>query len=757
MSDLTRVLRLGAVLALAALLALLAPLAVAESADPVRVSSLCEPQSVIDEQDVTVTIKIYNGSQTDMTDEITLFGPDGFSVEKYAGLPSEQSVTYTGTWHVTAEQIAEGKINYFIRYFVDTGEGPVNNTRTIPVTIKAEAAAPQLSATYSISPAAAREGEDVTLSYTLSNVGNVELRNIVIANEGVTSEPVTIPSLSVGERVTRDSVVTMGAEAMISNPSVTYEAADSGVTLAISDMARRTITLAEDDLEVSISGENLDGVYPGEEFELGLTIKNTGENAYSGLAVTLPDGSLAAGDISLAAGASYEGTVHASVAESGKFSVSVEGVNAAGERVGIASNELDIVTQDPAQALILRVRAQAQETTIYSEPAVVRFAVVVDNVGGLDATSLTVTEADTKVAEIASLPSGESRTLVFDLEASIAGQFQFAVSGRDGGGNERSYESNVVQVTYVEPTPAPTDTPAPTEVPPTPSPVPTATPVPPLSERVVARVAELTAGINPMVLYGAGAAVSLLVLTVLIVTGARGARRRKRMKNALDTLELSPDTRNHRGKRRKRAKKKATARKAPEISEPVVPTPELTEEDAHAAPGDGPEAPAEPAPDEPAQDGAGASRTLRVAPVDQRPDFVPQGKVDGSATRVFTRVRDGQPQAQAGADRRRDAGPAAAPGHVLAAELSEEDLRQIPSSQETPPEPAAESGATGQTIRLNNAELTELYKRQQKKPNIKNAKPMKKKKKGRSSRRNESDDLLDDYDAKGDPDDDMFE
>ena len=193
-----RGLRAAITLALAALLTLCALCALAESADPIRVSSLSDPQSVIDEQDVEITIKIYNSSQSDMTDEITLFGPDGVSVDKYAGLAGEQSVTYTGSWHVTADEIERGRINYYIQYFVSTDDGAKQMTRTIPVTIQTEAAAPQLSATYSIAPAAAREGQQVTLSYTLSNTGNVELRNIVIANKGVTDSDLTVASLSPG-------------------------------------------------------------------------------------------------------------------------------------------------------------------------------------------------------------------------------------------------------------------------------------------------------------------------------------------------------------------------------------------------------------------------------------------------------------------------------------------------------------------------------------------------------------------------------
>ena len=54
--------------------------------DPIRVSSLSEPQSVISEQDVSITIKIYNSSQEDMTEEITLFDPTAHSVINYDGL-----------------------------------------------------------------------------------------------------------------------------------------------------------------------------------------------------------------------------------------------------------------------------------------------------------------------------------------------------------------------------------------------------------------------------------------------------------------------------------------------------------------------------------------------------------------------------------------------------------------------------------------------------------------------------------------------
>ena len=62
-------------------------------ADPIRVSSLSEPQSVISEQDVNITIKIYNSSQTDMQGEIFLYSPaGGYPVETYNGLKAENNL-----------------------------------------------------------------------------------------------------------------------------------------------------------------------------------------------------------------------------------------------------------------------------------------------------------------------------------------------------------------------------------------------------------------------------------------------------------------------------------------------------------------------------------------------------------------------------------------------------------------------------------------------------------------------------------------
>ncbi|MFR5796549.1 MAG: hypothetical protein ACLUI3_14075 [Christensenellales bacterium] len=209
-------------------------------ADPIRVSSLSEPQSVISEQDVSITIKIYNSSQTDMTEEISLYDPTGgVPVSTYNGLQGEQSVTYTGTWHVTQDQIQEGKIKYYIQYNIDSGNGSDKVVRAVPVTIQTEAAAPQLTAAYTVTPTSARKGQKVSVEYTLSNTGNIELRSIVVSNEGISDKKLTAPSLSVGEKVTLQDSFTMGDSELTSQPTVTYQASGESKTYTISTWRAR--------------------------------------------------------------------------------------------------------------------------------------------------------------------------------------------------------------------------------------------------------------------------------------------------------------------------------------------------------------------------------------------------------------------------------------------------------------------------------------------------------------------------------------
>ena len=715
------------------MMVLCAAVGFAAETNPIRVSSLSEPQSVIAPQEVDITIKIYNSGQTDMQDKITLYNPAGAPVETYEGLKAEQSVTYQGAWNVTAEEIKKGKISYYIQYYLQTENGPKETLNSVPVTIQTEAAAPQLTATYTVSPASARTGQTVTVAYTLSNTGNIELRDIVIENEEISKKDVTASALSVGEKVTLETTFTMGKKELVSKPTITYKAAGSDKKLTISDLAKKTITVAEDGLEVAVEAKTTENIYPGEKVKMTLKLKNSGNRAYTGLTAVGSDGTQIASGVDLAPGASKDVSFEVAVSQDMSFTASVSGADSQGESVGVVSEAVALKTQDASKALVLNILAQAQETTIYSEPAVVRMAVLVENIGQTDATTLTIKEADTTVATIPSLPSGESRTLVFDIETSIAGKLQFTVTGKDAAGTPRTYESNVIQITYIEPTPAPTAAPTPTPVPPTPTPAPTATPEPTLQEILT----EKLEAIDPVVLYSAAGVLGTLLVVLVSVNVITTARRKKRLAQAIDTIEIDRDysPRDHRGARKggKAKGEKAAKEEKTEDAESIDSLDELTDEGEEPAQEEKPDDQAAPqtrrrrAQDREVPD----DRTLRVAPVDERPDFIAQGPVDDSQTRVFGRL-DTQALAQEELK--------------LDAPVKETD------AVKTPDDP---------TIRFSSEQVEELRKSevQQKAKKDKKSREMKKSKKGLfgfGKKKDEDDSFIDDEFDELDGDEDDF-
>ncbi|MBR5289314.1 MAG: hypothetical protein IKU34_12120 [Clostridia bacterium] len=637
-----------AMLFLTLVMMLSAAVGFAAEANPIRVSSLSEPQSVISPQEVDITIKVYNSGQMDMQEKITLYNPAGAPVETYEGLKAEQSVTYQGVWNVTAEEIKKGKISYYIQYFLETENGLEKTLNSVPVTIQTEAAAPQLTAVYTVSPQSARTGQTVNVAYTLSNTGNIELRNIVIENDGISKEAVKAVSLSVGEKLTLESSFTMGKKELVSKPTITYQAAGSDKKLTISDLAKKTITVAEDGLEVAIEAKQTENIYPGEKAKMTLKLKNSGNRAYTGLTAVGSDGAQIVSGVELAPGATHDTAFETTVTQDMGFSVTVSGRDSEGETIGVTSEMVELKTQDASNALVLNILAQAEQTTIYSEPAVVRMAVLVENIGQTDATALTVKEAGTTVAAIPALPAGTSRTLVFDVETSIAGKLQFTVTGKDATGTSRTYESNIIQINYIEPTPVPT--PAPTPVPtPTPTPVPpTPTPEPTLQEVVMDKIG----AINPVVLWSSAGVLGALLVVLVLVNVITSAQRKKRIAQAIDTIEIDRDysPRDHRGARKGGKKVKTEKKPADAREQEIDPKKELTDERAA-------QMKAEARSEQPArEDGrrrrmqereVPADRTLRVAPVDERPEFIAQGQVDDSQTRIFSPIDDAEPEAPA--------------------------------------------------------------------------------------------------------------
>lgn len=559
---------------LTAMLCLLAPLAIAEGFNPIRISTQAEPQTLTGPQSVTVTIKVVNSGEGNINNPITIFDPNGTQVASWGSLAIGQSQSWQGSWSVTQDQIDAGRLRYSVSYTTYDDDGnAVPTTSTASVTVQKESAAPGLTASYSISPTIAQKDQEVKLTYTLSNTGNVDLTHVRITNTGIGQKNINIASLSVGEKITKEYTFKMGDKNLTSNPKVTYQAKDSDTVLTYAKMAKKTIEVAEGGLEAALSSDQKDeAAKPGDKVTLTLTLKNTGNLTYSNVAVEDETLGEIEKDIEIKPGETKEITKEVIAQSSEDYQFNITGASSSGTDLEMSSNEVSVETLDMGKVVSLEVSADTEALYMYTEPSVVRFAVTVKNVGEIEGKNLKVLCGKTEIATIASLAPGAETTIVKDLAASMAGTFQFFVQCPEVAASEGveaqagvTYESNTLRIAYHEPT-APPPTRAPATKAPTLAPMPTAEPIPEKTE------AEGSLGFILLCVFAVLLVIALIAVLVLILMG----RRKQPAAVVLDSYERANardymiDARSRRrGETRRTQPKRESEKRAEKKEEPA--------------------------------------------------------------------------------------------------------------------------------------------------------------------------------------------
>ena len=102
---------------------------VAESSasQDLRIRMGFSPVSVCPGDSVSVVITIVNSSGKDFTDPMTLYDPKGTRIEDFGNpvLKNEEVAVWSGTWTVSEEDLAKGKLIYTVKYSVTDEAGSV--------------------------------------------------------------------------------------------------------------------------------------------------------------------------------------------------------------------------------------------------------------------------------------------------------------------------------------------------------------------------------------------------------------------------------------------------------------------------------------------------------------------------------------------------------------------------------------------------------------------------------------------------------
>ncbi len=483
-------------------------LGMAKADDPIKVSMDLSKNEFTEPGDVTVSIKVSNVGDDRIPGSVYLYYPDGKAVTDFGDggavtLDIGVFRTWTGTWRVTQKQLEAGKITFMVKYPVPNEDGSdlVVKNKYFNKAIIYNGAVPGLEIKRTFSAQMARKDQKVTITYELSNTGNVALTNITLTeNKSISSKKATIKSLAANASEKINFEVTMGSKNLTSSATITYKASGSNETLK-KTIEAQTISLGEANLSAKLEASAA-GVNIGEKVKLTLTLKNQGTISYSN--VKIADAVLGEieSNLELAAGETKTIEKEVTLMASAEYAFSVQATDNTGSEVNITTDKVPVSAVDPNKKLELTVNASADKLEVYTQPAQVRFEVSVTNTSETDATKVELRHGSNLLYTFPTIKAGETKKLQRDTSISMAGTFKFTATCEDLLKNKVSFESNPIAISFSVPTAEPTT-------------VPQRTPAPLVTEALPTK-----AGLPPAFATAKSIATILLALFLVLIAGA---------------------------------------------------------------------------------------------------------------------------------------------------------------------------------------------------------------------------------------------
>ena len=522
-------------LALVLGIALIALCASAMAADdPMKVSMELSTNKFTEPKPIKVSITVTNVGDADMPSPVTLYYPSGKKVEEFGSptLAAGASKNWSGDWTVTQKELEAGKITFKIKYAVYSDEVDeagnntlVNKTKNFSKKIQYSGADPVIEVNRTIVPTTAQKGQEVSVTYEVSNTGMVDVSNVTIKeNSAIASKSGTIDSIAVGETGKYTFTAVMGSKDMTSNATISYKAGGKTYTTKVEGT---TIKYGEVKLSATLTADKKGGA-PGDTVKLTLKLKNSGTTDFTNVTVTDATlGTVFSGE-SVKAGETVTREKELTITENMDLQFTIKADDGTGKEIETATGRVNIIATDPTQQIVLNLTATADREKVYKLPGTVRFSFVLNNDSAVEVKNVSVKAVETTLYNVESIPAGGSISFMRDTDVSMAGTYQFTASCKDVLGQTLNFTSNSIQIAYAEPTPVPTEVPLVTPPAPATEPLPTDQPEPEWLEQ-----AENIAGKAKWILVGVGG----LLLILLLIGAIRRGKSRSESKKAMDHLE----------------------------------------------------------------------------------------------------------------------------------------------------------------------------------------------------------------------------
>ena len=530
--------RLFLALALGIVLVLLcASAALAER--PIKVSMEFSKYKLSGPETITVSITVTNIGDGDLPAPVTLYYPDGSKIEDFGSptLSVGKSKRWTGDWDVTQEELNAGKVTFSVRYSAydgaigDDGEPSLKAHKlNFSKDVTNLGTDPQITVKRTITPTTAQKGQEVSVTYEVTNSGDVEVTSVNIKeNAAVSAKSGTITSIAVGATETYTFTTTMGTKDITSAATISFKAGGKGYTKKVESA---TIKHGEVKLSATLKTDKKGGA-PGDTVKLTLTLKNSGTLDFTNVTVKDPALGVVFEGQEVKAGKELVLEKDLTVTETQELQFTVTADESTGKGVETATGRVKITAMDPTQVIALRVEATADRDVIYKRPGTVRFSVTVHNDSAVEVKNISVKSGDVTLYSFDSIAAGQSASFIRDVDANLSnemtsGTFRFIASCKDQLEQVLKFESNDVVINYVEQTPAPTAPPQVTPPKPEKEPLPTDQPEP----EWLGQAETLADGAKWIF-----AAIAGILLVLLLIGAVRRGKSRSESRKAMDHLD----------------------------------------------------------------------------------------------------------------------------------------------------------------------------------------------------------------------------
>ena len=401
------------------------------------------PAELVAPGDATMTFVITNHTGGEIRN-ICLTSADGLLSEPVGQLAAGESQTFARPHAVTQEELDAGRVEYVITCDIAEGEG---GRLTCPLTapVTRGSPRPEVDFTRQVSSEYVAAGRQVTITYRVTNNGNVPVSEIYVRD-------------ALGDFTGRLETLEVGAtRTFISRVAISQET-ESSASLEYTVPGGETYTRRLDPVPIRLSDSALDAafsvgrsVFDPNRADAVLVLTNEGNVDYADIAV-MDDvyGGVIADSISLPRGSNpVEIAQTYLVRGDGEYRWRVTGVSQAGEALDFVTATMTLPELAQPGEVDIRLSVVPRTPRI-NRAGRVTFDVEIANQGGSMARDLLLYEPDRgDIRRLVVLPSGDPCRFSFTYDVRQDEAYVFCLNYLDADGRARTVSSDPIAVEIV--------------------------------------------------------------------------------------------------------------------------------------------------------------------------------------------------------------------------------------------------------------------------------------------------------------------